>query len=87
VVSSGDTTAPAISCNLIISNTSPTSVSPTWDPVPDADLHRYDVYRGFYPGGPYTKIAEVLAPTFSYIDGSVTTRSSEIILDDIYEIF
>jgi glycosidase len=76
VFSSGDTTPPAIPTNLRLVEASPSFVRLAWDPVGDADLYRYEVYRGDAEGGPYDKIADVLAPATEYTDWNVATGSS-----------
>ena len=71
VVSSGDTTPPAVPQNLRLVEASPSFITVAWDPVPDADLYRYEVYRGDAAGGPYAKVADVLAPASEYTDMDV----------------
>ncbi|MDY7041423.1 MAG: alpha-amylase, partial [Chloroflexota bacterium] len=68
---SGDTTPPAAPTNLRVTEASPSFISVAWDAVPDADLYRYEVYRGHASGGPYTKIANILAPATEYTDWNV----------------
>jgi glycosidase len=76
VVSSGDTTPPEAPDNLHLLEASPSFVTLAWDAVPDADLYRYEVYRGEATGGPYTKVANVLAPTTEYTDWNVATGAT-----------
>ncbi len=71
VLPSGDTTPPAVPANLSLVEASPSFIDIAWDPVPDADLYRYEVYRGDASGGPYAKIANVLAPVRAYTDMDV----------------
>ena len=73
---SGDTTPPAIPDNLHVTEASPSFVSLAWDAVTDADLYRYEVYRGEVSGGPYTKIGNVLATSTGYTDWNVETGST-----------
>jgi glycosidase len=76
VISSGDTTPPAVPANLHLVEASPSFVRLAWDAVPDADLYRYEVHRGDATGGPYHKIADVLAPATDYTDWNVDTGST-----------
>ena len=71
VVSSGDTTPPAVPENLHLLEASPSFIQLAWDAVPDADLYRYEVYHGDAAGGPYVKLANVLAPAVEYTDMNV----------------
>jgi hypothetical protein len=73
---SDDATPPAAPTNLHVTEASPSFISLAWDAVPDADLYRYEVYRGGAAGGPYAKIADVLAPTVEYTDWNVTTDAN-----------
>ena len=73
---SGDTTPPTAPTNLRVTEASPSFISLAWDAVPDADLYRYEVYRGDAIGGPYDKIADVLAPTTEYTDWNVASGST-----------
>jgi fibronectin type 3 domain-containing protein len=52
------------------------SISLTWDAVPDVDVYRYEIFRGDVAGGPYSKIAEALAPTTGYTDTAVTSATT-----------
>ena len=70
---SADTTSPASPVNLVITTASPSFINLAWDAVPDADLYRYEAYRARASGGPYTKVANVPAPTTEYTDWSVST--------------
>jgi glycosidase len=76
VLPSSDTTPPATPANLHVTEASPSFISLAWDPVSDADLYRYEVYRGDAAGGPYEKIANVVAPTTEYSDWNVTTGAT-----------
>ena len=71
VNSSGDTTAPTIPTNLIVSSASPAGIDLAWDAISgDASLYGYEVLRSASSGGPYTMIARVSAA--SYTDTAVT---------------
>jgi glycosidase len=76
VMPSGDTTPPAVPTSLYLVEASPSFISLAWDPVPDADLYRYEVYRGDATGGPYAKIADVPAPTVEYSDWNVASGAT-----------
>jgi len=76
VVLSGDTTPPGTPTNLHLVEASPSFIRLAWDAVPDADLYRYEVYRGDTAGGPYAKIANVLAPTAEYTDWGVANGAT-----------
>lgn len=73
---SGDATPPAAPTNLHVTEASPSYIGLAWDAVPDADLYRYEVYRGDAVGGPYVKMANVLAPDTDYTDWSVTADAT-----------
>ncbi|MCK4470768.1 MAG: alpha-amylase, partial [Anaerolineae bacterium] len=73
---SDDTTPPAAPTNLHVTEASPSFISLAWGAVPDADLYRYEVYRGDASSGPYDKIADVLAPTTEYTDWNVASGST-----------
>jgi hypothetical protein len=73
---SADTTPPAAPTNLHLVEASPSFIHLAWDAVPDADLYRYEVYRGDASGGPYTKIADVLTPTVEWTDWNVATGAT-----------
>jgi glycosidase len=73
---SGDGTPPAAPANLHVTEASPGFISLAWDAVADADLYRYEVYRGETGGGPYVKIADVLAPSTTYTDWDVETGAT-----------
>jgi hypothetical protein len=68
---SADGTPPAAPGNLHLVEASPSFIHLAWDVVADADLYRYEVYRGDVSGGPYEKIANVLAPATVYTDWNV----------------
>jgi glycosidase len=76
VNASGDTTPPAAPTNLHVAEAAPSFIRLAWDPVADADLYRYDLYRSDTAGGPYAKIAEVLAGTAEVTDWDVTTGAA-----------
>jgi len=77
VVPSSDTTPPHAPDNLRLVEASPSFITLAWDPVVDADLYRYEVYRGDASGGPYEKLGNVLAPATAYTD-------MEVIVDTTY---
>jgi hypothetical protein len=72
----GDNTPPAVPTNLRLTEASPSFIDLAWDPVPDADLFRYEVYRGDASGGPYAKIANVISPATVYTDWYVNSGST-----------
>jgi hypothetical protein len=76
VVPSSDTTPPAVPINLHVTEASPSFISLAWDPVPDADVYRYEVYRSDAAGGPYAKSANVLAPATAYSDMDVAVDTT-----------
>ena len=65
VNASGDTTAPAAPANLLVMSQSPDGIELVWDAVADPTLHAYEVFRGDAAGGPYVKIAETTATTYT----------------------
>ncbi len=67
-----DITPPATPLNLRVTTWSAESVSLEWDPVADADLYAYDLYRE-EAGGTPAWLARVLAPGVTYVDTDVTT--------------
>jgi glycosidase/fibronectin type 3 domain-containing protein len=70
VVSSGDTTGPAVPGNLRVLSASPAGVQLEWNAVTgDPTLHGYEVRRSDAAGGPYTTLA--LVTTTSYTDATV----------------
>jgi glycosidase len=73
---SGDSTPPAVPANLHVTESAPSFISLAWDAVPDADLYRYELYRGDVSGGPYNKVAHVLAPASAYTDWDVANGST-----------
>ena len=73
VVPSADTTPPGVPMGLNLVEASPSFISLAWDAVPDADLYRYEVYRGETAGGPYTKVANVPGNANAFTDWSVST--------------
>jgi glycosidase len=73
---SNDTTPPEVPANLHLVEASPSFIHLAWDAVPDADLYRYEVYRGDAAGGPYAKVADVLAPTTEYTDMDVAAGTT-----------
>jgi glycosidase len=76
VIPSSDTVPPATPANLHVVEASPSFINLAWDGVPDADLYRYEVYRGDASSGPYIKVANVPAPATAYTDWSVTSGST-----------
>jgi glycosidase len=73
---SADTTPPSAPANLHVTEASPSFIALAWDAVPDADLYRYEVYRGDAIGGPYVKMANVMAPATEYTDWNVASGST-----------
>ncbi len=70
---SGDTTPPAVPLNLRVTTWTADSVSLEWDPVADADLYAYDLYREEAARGTPTWLARVSAPNVTYVDRNVIT--------------
>jgi glycosidase len=73
---SSDTTAPAAPANLHRVTSSASSITIGWDANGEPDLYRYEVWRSNTHGGPYTKIANVLAGTTQYVDTAVSTGAT-----------
>jgi hypothetical protein len=73
---SGDSTPPAAPVNVHVVEASPDFIHLAWDAVPDPDLYRYEVYRGNITGGPYDKMADIIAPATEYNDWSVVTGAT-----------
>ena len=71
VTPSADATPPEPPAGLHSVDASLSFVQVAWEPVPDADLYRYEVYRSDASGGPTTKIADVLAPETEATDRDV----------------
>ncbi len=76
VLPSGDTIPPTAPANLRLAEASPSFITLAWDPVLDADLYRYEIYRGDASGGPYEKLADVLAPATGYTDLAVVDETT-----------
>ncbi|MBN1137522.1 MAG: alpha-amylase, partial [Anaerolineae bacterium] len=76
VIPSGDTTPPLAPENLHLVEASPSFIHVAWDAVPDADLYRYEVYRGDAEGGAYSKVADVLAPATEFTDMDVAAGAT-----------
>ena len=76
VLPSGDATPPAVPIELHLVEASPSFISLAWDPVLDADVYRYEVYRSDAAGGPYAKISNVLAPATAYSDMDVAVDTT-----------
>jgi glycosidase len=76
VIPSADNTPPDVPQNLRLVEASPSFIHLAWDAVADADLYGYEVYRGDETGGPYSQIAQVLAPSAEYSDWDVATGES-----------
>jgi hypothetical protein len=75
VLSSGDTTPPAVPANLTVPSASPGGISLVWDAVPDdPSLYGYEVARSDSSSGPYTILA--LVTTNSYTDYAVSEGAS-----------
>ncbi len=70
---SSDTTAPAAPTNLHRVTSSASSITLGWNANSEPDLYRYEVWRSNTTGGPYTKLANVLAGTTQYVDTAVST--------------
>jgi fibronectin type 3 domain-containing protein len=65
VISSGDTTPPAIPQNLMVVSASPAGIDLAWDAVMgDASLYGYEVLRSDSMGGPYVTLALVTGTTY-----------------------
>lgn len=69
---SADTTPPATPLNLRVTTWTADSVSLEWDPVADADLYAYDIFREDTAHAP-AWLARVLAPHVTYVDTNVVT--------------
>jgi hypothetical protein len=66
VVSSGDTTAPAVPAGLRVVSASPAGIELAWNPVAgDASLYGYEVLRATASGGPYVQVAQVTATAYT----------------------
>lgn len=75
VVSSGDTTPPAVPTGLNVVSASPAGIHLAWDAiVGDPSLYGYEVLRSEAVGGPYAQIARVTAN--SYTDTNVATGAT-----------
>jgi glycosidase len=68
---SGDNTPPVAPGNLRLLEASANFIHLAWDAVAEADLYRYEVYRSAEPGGPYSRLGRVLAPSAEYTDWDV----------------
>lgn len=76
VVTSGDTTPPAVPLNLHEVSRSAAAIIIGWDASPDADTAAYGIYREMLADDAPTSavlIAYVLAPTTEYTDTDVAT--------------
>ncbi|GAB4580318.1 MAG: hypothetical protein Fur0022_30580 [Anaerolineales bacterium] len=86
VVPSSDTTPPATPQNLTLDETTPSSISFSWDPNGDADLAGYEVYRQEIsatlqtPADGFTRIAQLDASHTAYTDLTV-------VADHTYEYY
>ncbi|HSJ52535.1 MAG TPA: alpha-amylase, partial [Anaerolineae bacterium] len=76
VTPSDDLVPPAPPANLRLVEAAPSFLHIAWDAVAGSDLYRYEVYRAGSPGGPYTRLAGVLAPETEYTDWSVVTGTA-----------
>jgi hypothetical protein len=66
VVSNGDTIAPDVPSNLVVTGASPVEIGLTWSAnAPDATLYGYEVLRSNTSGGPYTLLARVTGTSFA----------------------
>ena len=71
VMSSGDTTPPAVPTGLHVVGASPAGIDLGWNAVTgDPSLYGYEVRRADASGGPYTTIAQVVGAT-TYTDNAV----------------
>jgi hypothetical protein len=70
VLSSGDTTPPAVPGGLVVTSATPSSITLGWTAIAgDPSLYGYEVLRGDTAGGPYALIATTTEA--SYADGAV----------------
>jgi len=76
VISSGDTTAPAVPANVRVTSASPAGIALAWDAMTDPTLYGYEVLRSGTAGGPYTKVA--LASSASYTDTVVSQGATYV---------
>jgi len=60
-----DAQAPAVPADAAASVVSDASVTLIWSAVGDADLYRYEVWRGEELGGPYERVGTAEDPTFT----------------------
>jgi len=75
VVSSGDTTPPAVPTGLLVASESLASIDLAWDAVAgDPTLYGYEVLRSNTSGGPYTLLARVTEN--HYADTQVTESAT-----------
>jgi hypothetical protein len=66
VLSSGDTTAPAIPTGLIVASATPAGVVLDWDAISgDPSFFGYEVFRSDSAGGPYVMLARVTTDTYT----------------------
>ena len=66
VLSSGDTTPPAVPANLRVVSASPAGISLAWDAITgDATLYGYEILRGDATGGPYATVGTTTAANFT----------------------
>jgi len=69
VVSSGDTTPPAVPTGLHVVSASPEGISLAWDAVTgDPTLYGYEVRRSSTAGGPYAPLALTTAASYTDMD-------------------
>ncbi|MCD4691007.1 hypothetical protein K8S17_06040, partial [bacterium] len=52
----------------LVGNVVSTTIFLTWDPVTDADLWGYNVYRSSFMGGPYTQVNDGVVELISYYE-------------------
>jgi len=76
VVLSADTTPPEAPTNLMVTGTSSSSISMSWDASSEADLAGYEIYREDTAAPGYSRIASVGAGTTSFDDQTVTTGNT-----------
>lgn len=69
VLSSGDSTAPAIPTGLNVTTASPAGIGLSWDAVTgDPSLYGYEIGRSSSAGGPYTIIGQSSSTSFTDTD-------------------
>jgi Alpha amylase, catalytic domain len=74
VVSSGDTTPPAVPTGLVVTSASPAGIALAWNAVTDPTLYGYEVRRASTSGGPYQTVA--LLTGTAYTDATVAESAT-----------